>query len=70
MARPKDGGEHPIRDLILFVAGLGVIGHEVLVRTAPNLLAVGVGLVFTLGPGIFAMLPPWLGGPPRGGGPL
>lgn len=58
-----------VRDVVLLLVGLGIVGHEVLVRDpAPNLVAVGVGLLFTLGPAAFALLPPWLGGPPRGGG--
>lgn len=56
-----------VRDVVLLVAGLGIIGHEIAVRHEPNLVAAGIGLIFTLGPAAFALLPPWLGGPPRGG---
>lgn len=79
MARPTSRGDQPdrfrvvfdrFRDVVLLVVGLAIEGHEIVVRQPdPNLVAVGVGLVFTLGPAAFALLPPWLGGPPRGGTP-
>lgn len=77
MARRSPNGDLPpdrfrvifdrVRDVILLVAGLVVIAHEVAVREPePNLIASGIGLLFCLGPAAFALLPPWLGGPPRG----
>lgn len=51
-----------IRDVILLGFGIYIIYHEVNVRSEPNLVAVGVGLVFCFGPTIFMYLPSWLGG--------